>query len=166
MDQKKIGHFIAMLRREKGFTQESLGEKLGVTNKTVSRWENGNYMPDIEMLQLLSDVFQVSLNELLAGERLSDEAFRQAAEANIVALSKHGPFTYEERKMFWRAKWRREHASLLLLLAAVVLACCAGPLLAGKPWLCGLGPLVALAAYAWQNNRMMIYVENRLYGPI
>ena len=48
MDQMKTGKFIAALRKEKGMTQEKLGEKLGVTNKTVSRWENGNYMPDIE----------------------------------------------------------------------------------------------------------------------
>ena len=45
MDQIKIGKFIAALRKEKGFTQEQLGEKLGATNKTISRWENGNYMP-------------------------------------------------------------------------------------------------------------------------
>lgn len=53
MDQVKIGKFIAELRRENQMTQEALGEKIGVTNKTISRWENGNYMPDIEMLQLL-----------------------------------------------------------------------------------------------------------------
>ena len=60
MDQIKIGKFIAALRKEKGLTQEKLGEKLGVTNKTVSRWENGNYMPDVEMLSLLSEEFGVS----------------------------------------------------------------------------------------------------------
>ena len=48
MDQIKIGKFIATLRRQSGLTQEKLGEKIGVTNKTISRWENGNYMPDIE----------------------------------------------------------------------------------------------------------------------
>lgn len=50
MDQIKVGKFIAQLRRRDGLTQEALGKKIGVTNKTVSRWENGNYMPDIEML--------------------------------------------------------------------------------------------------------------------
>ena len=80
MDQIKIGRFIAQLRKEKGLTQEKLGEILGVTNKTVSRWENGNYLPDIEMLQLLGAEFGVSINELLAGERLDNEAFRQKAE--------------------------------------------------------------------------------------
>ena len=50
MDQVKVGKFIAALRKEQGLTQEALGQRLGVTNKTVSRWENGNYMPDIELL--------------------------------------------------------------------------------------------------------------------
>ena len=69
MDQMKTGRFIAALRKERNLTQEQLGEKLGVTNKTISRWENGNYMPDVEMLSLLSKEFGVSINELISGER-------------------------------------------------------------------------------------------------
>ncbi len=61
MDQIKIGKFIASLRHQAELTQEDLGEKIGVSNKTISRWENGNYMPDIEMLQLLSKEFDVSI---------------------------------------------------------------------------------------------------------
>ena len=85
MNQIKIGKFIAALRKEKGMTQEQLGEKLGVTNKTVSRWENGNYMPDVEMLSLLSEEFGVSINELISGERIMAEDFRKAADSNLVA---------------------------------------------------------------------------------
>ena len=54
MDTIKIGNFLAELRKEQNLTQEALGEKLGVTNKTVSRWENGNYLPPVEILQELS----------------------------------------------------------------------------------------------------------------
>ena len=72
MDQVKIGKFIAKLRNENNLTQEALGEKLGVTNKTISRWENGHYLPDIEMLQLLSKEFNVSINELITGERIQE----------------------------------------------------------------------------------------------
>lgn len=54
MDTKKIGAFIAMNRKKKGYTQEQLAEKLGVTNKTISRWENGHYMPDLSLLEPLS----------------------------------------------------------------------------------------------------------------
>ena len=84
MDQIKIGKFIAALRKDKGLTQEQLGEKLGVTNKTISRWENGNYMPDVEMLSLLSKEFGVSINELISGERLWAEDFKKAADDNLV----------------------------------------------------------------------------------
>ena len=61
MDQVKIGAFIAQLRRERDWTQEELGERLGVTNKTVSRWENGNYMPSIELLALMGREFDVRM---------------------------------------------------------------------------------------------------------
>lgn len=70
MDVKKIGKFIAMNRKQKGMTQEQLGDKLGVTNKTVSRWENGNYMPDLSLLEPLSKLLDISINELLAGEKI------------------------------------------------------------------------------------------------
>ena len=67
MDQVKIGKFIAQLRKETGWTQETLGEKVGVTNKTISRWETGNYMPDISLLKPLSTELDISLNDLLSG---------------------------------------------------------------------------------------------------
>lgn len=84
MDQKQIGEFIAQLRKEKGLTQAELGECVGVTNKTVSRWENGNYMPDISLLKTLSEVLDVTINELLSGGKLSDKNFREKAEENII----------------------------------------------------------------------------------
>lgn len=87
MDQIKMGKFIAALRKEKSLTQEKLGEKLGVTNKTVSRWENGNYMPDVEMLSLLSEEFGVSINELISGERLAAEDFKKPPTATLLQRS-------------------------------------------------------------------------------
>jgi transcriptional regulator with XRE-family HTH domain len=83
MDTKKVGSFLKSLRKEKELTQEQLGEKLGVTNKTVSRWETGNYMPPVECLEMLSDIYQVSINEMLAGERVPKDNFSEVAENNI-----------------------------------------------------------------------------------
>lgn len=165
MDQIKIGRFIAALRRQAGLTQEALGEKLGVTNKTVSRWENGNYMPDIEMLQLLGKEFQVSINELLAGERLADEDFRRAADENILSVSnsKESAFSREERQRYFKKKWRREHRALFALLALILLAVFVIPFAIDKPWLVGFAPLTACIEYAYQNNKMMRYVERNLY---
>ena len=61
MDTKRIGKFISENRKRKGLTQEQLGELLGVTNKTISRWENGNYMPDLSLLVPLSETLDISL---------------------------------------------------------------------------------------------------------
>lgn len=103
MDQVRIGGFIAQLRREKGWTQEELGEQVGVTNKTVSRWENGNYMPSIEILTLLSKKFGVSLNELLEGRRLDDgEEFRAAADEKLAdALKRPGERLRRWLERYW-----------------------------------------------------------------
>lgn len=133
MDQVKIGKFIAFLRKQHGLTQEALGEKLGVTNKTVSRWETGNYMPDIEMLQLLSREFDVSINELLAGEFLSDEEFRKKADENVIAVSKASTFSFEERKAFFKKKWRKDHVFLFVILGLIWLAACILPFVFKKP---------------------------------
>lgn len=83
MDVQKIGVFLSELRREKNLTQEELGEQIGVTNKTVSRWENGNYLPPVEILQILSSLYGVSINELLSGERLNNVEYKQNAEEYI-----------------------------------------------------------------------------------
>ncbi|MCM1533946.1 MAG: helix-turn-helix domain-containing protein, partial [Corallococcus sp.] len=85
MDTYKIGKFLQSLRLEKNLTQEELGEQLGVTNKTVSRWETGKYMPPADILLRFSDVYGVSVNEILSGERLATADYQPKAEENIVA---------------------------------------------------------------------------------
>ncbi len=88
MDTKKIGMFLKELRNEKGITQEQLGEKIGVSNKTISRWETGNYMPPVDCLNMLSDFYNISINEILAGERASGDKFAKIAEQNIAVTLK------------------------------------------------------------------------------
>lgn len=101
MDTKKIGLFLKQLRNEKGITQEQLGEKIGVSNKTVSRWETGNYLPPVECLNLLSEFYSLSINEIVAGERGSDEKFVEMAESNITSTLKELEKEYQnfEKKM-------------------------------------------------------------------
>jgi len=65
VDLIQIGKFIAQLRKEQGLTQEQLGKKTGVTNKTVSRWETGTYLPPADALLAMSELFEVSINEIL-----------------------------------------------------------------------------------------------------
>ena len=77
MDMVKMGSFLAELRKERNLTQAELGEKLGVTNKTISRWETGNYMPSVEMLEELSTMYGMTINELLSGKKLSTEEYKE-----------------------------------------------------------------------------------------
>lgn len=84
MDSIKIGKFIAENRKKKNITQERLAEKLGVTSKTISRWENGNYMPDISMLKPLSEELGITLNDLLSGEKVEKEKYQEKLEENII----------------------------------------------------------------------------------
>lgn len=89
MDQRQIGKFIAELRNEKGMTQSELGERIGVTNKTISRWENGNYMPDISVITMLCVELGVSANELLCAQRLKDSEFKIKADENLMVTLSH-----------------------------------------------------------------------------
>ena len=72
MDQIKVGAFLKDLRKEKGITQEQLAEKLGVTGRTISRWETGKNMPDISLLVEIAEFFDVSIPEIIKGERKSE----------------------------------------------------------------------------------------------
>ena len=83
MDMKLIGRFLSELRKSHGMTQEQLGERLGVTGKTISRWETGNYLPPVDMLLELSRMYDLSINELLTGKKLTAEEDHEAAEKNL-----------------------------------------------------------------------------------
>ena len=112
MDTVKIGTFLKELRKEQNLTQEQLGEKVGVTNKTVSRWETGTYMPPLECLAILSELYGVSINEIVAGQRLSQAEFAEAAEENL-----------SEALQMSEQVWRQTEKRLtLLLVISTVLA--------------------------------------------
>ncbi|MGM9661485.1 MAG: helix-turn-helix domain-containing protein [Oscillospiraceae bacterium] len=167
MDQSKTGRFIAALRKERGLTQEALGERLGVTNKTVSRWETGKYMPDIDKLQELAATLGVSVNELLSGQRIDDMAqfVRQADENLVEALAADSAFGLREREAFFKRKWLREHKGYIALWAGVWLAALAAAILANRLPLWGFLPLLGLCFYCHVRNRMMSYVERRAFAP-
>ena len=80
MDQEKIGSFIAENRKAKGFTQIEFAEKLGVSNKSVSRWETGKNMPDVSLFLPICDALDISVNEFLIGERITTQENKRADE--------------------------------------------------------------------------------------
>lgn len=85
MDQKKIGNLLKKLRSEKGLTQEQLAEILNVSNRTVSRWETGSNMPDISLLVEIADFYDISIPEIINGERKSEKMNDEVKEVKEVA---------------------------------------------------------------------------------
>ncbi len=86
MDQIKIGKFIATERKRKAYTQKQLAEILGISDKTVSKWETGNGFPEISLLLPLCNELDMDVNELLSGERLTEADYKRKAEENMVDL--------------------------------------------------------------------------------
>ncbi len=89
MDQVQIGAFLKSLRKEKGLTQERLAECLRVSNRTISRWETGSNLPDISMLAELAAFYEVSIPEIIAGERKS-ETMNQETKETAAAMAEYG----------------------------------------------------------------------------
>ena len=166
MDQIKVGNFIAVMRKEQGFTQEELGERLGVTNKTISRWETGKYMPDIDKLQELSTCLGVSVNELLSGEKIENAAdFVKKADENLVdVLNLHSAFSLQEKIAFYKRKWLKEHKSYIVMWVIIWLALIGVSAFLKHPIEYVVGPLSGLIIYGYVRNKMMIYVESHAFG--
>lgn len=168
MDQVKIGKFIAQCRNEKNITQEELGEKLGVTNKTISRWENGHYLPDIEMMQLLSKGFSISINELISGEKINDLDYKEKAEENLIVALENSTFTLKEKIEFHKKKWLKEHIfDIILCIIVWLVVIVALKLQNAEGYLIGtISGILAVFFYVVRYNQMMIYVEDRVYKKI
>ena len=93
MNQEKIGKFIAECRKQKNLTQEQLSEILGVSSKSVSRWENGKTLPDYVMLDSLCNALEISINEFYYGEKMPEQDFKHLSEQNL--------------RLYFREKYRK-----------------------------------------------------------
>ena len=98
MDQVKTGKFISALRKEQGLTQVQLADMLGISDKTVSKWERGAGLPEVSLMLPLCETLGISVNELLTGERLSDSDYKKKAEANMMDLVQENK--ENKRKLF------------------------------------------------------------------
>lgn len=163
MDMVKMGSFLAELRKEHKYTQAELGEKLGVTNKTISRWETGNYLPPVEMLEELSNMYGMTINELLSGKKLSTEEYKEMAETNIKETLKASAFGLRDKQNYFKKKWLRDHMAIMVFIGI----CIVGVFVAGaimKNSLIGYGAILILVfAHCWRNNTMMTYVEQNAF---
>ena len=163
MDIIKTGEFIAKLRKDKGLTQEQFGDKMGVTNKTVSRWETGKYLPPADILLLMSELFDVSINELLAGQRLSDDEYKQTADNNLTEALRSSSFTTKDKIDFFKKKWLKDHIFIMIVIGICILGVLAAVIILQNPILCSFSVILVLLGQMWRNNAMMAYVEKHIY---
>ena len=119
MDQVRTGRFIAVRRKEKGLTQKQLAEKLGISDKTVSKWECGNGFPEISLLLPLCDELGITVNDLLSAELVPGEAYQEKAENNMVDMIKER----EENRRHYMLLSALGGVSLLSFLTLLFVAC-------------------------------------------
>lgn len=163
MDLIQIGKFIAELRKEHQLTQEQLGEKIGVTNKTISRWETGTYLPPADTLMAMSQLFGISVNEILSGRRLSEEEYKEVAEENLAKALKASSFSLQEKIAFYKSKWLKEHIAIMIFAGVCIVAVMLSGIFTERAWLITISVVMLFVAHGWRNNAMMTYVEKHAY---
>lgn len=166
MDQVKIGKLIAQCRKEKKMTQVELANQLGVTNKSVSKWENGVCLPDVSLYKKLCEILGITLNEFFSGEKLADEKFKEVADNNLLSALENSTFTLKDKIDFYKRKWKKEHISKMILcfiswsVLIIVLK-----FQNVEFYLIGtVAGMLAMLFYIILYNQMMTYVENNAYG--
>ena len=116
MNQIKIGRFIAECRKKTNLTQMQLAEKLGITDKAISKWERGVAMPDTSIMLNLCDILGISVNELLNGEKIYMENSNQKNEQLLLDMAKE---LEKKNKVIWTSMWAIMIVSVTALLAGI-----------------------------------------------
>ena len=119
MNQIKIGRFIAECRKKANLTQMRLAEKLGITDKAISKWERGIAMPDTSLMLELCDILCISVNELLSVEKINIENNNQKNEQLLLDMAKE---LEKKNKTIWSSMWVIMIVSMTALLAGIFLA--------------------------------------------
>ena len=119
MDQIKIGRFIAERRKKASLTQMQLAEKLGITDKAISKWERGIAMPDTSIMLKLCDILGISVNELLCGEKIDMENNNQKNEQLFLDMAKE---LEKKNKTVWTSMWIIMGVSIIGLLGGLAVA--------------------------------------------
>ena len=119
MDQLKIGKFIAECRKQKSLTQMQLAEKLNITDKAISKWERGITMPDTSIMLELCDILDISVNELLSGEKINMENNNQKNEQLLLDMAKE---LEKKNKTIWSSMWAIMIVSMTALIAGIFIA--------------------------------------------
>ena len=99
MNQVEIGKFIAECRKNKNMTQNQLAKMLNITNKSISKWENGSCLPDPSLYEPLCDILGITINELFAGQRIEKEDYQRMADANLMRMLKYKLYQLSDKSV-------------------------------------------------------------------
>ncbi len=99
MNQVEIGKFIAECRKSKNMTQNQLAEMLNITNKSISKWENGSCLPDPSLYEPLCNILGITINELFAGQRIEKEDYQRMADANLMRMLKYKLYQLSDKSV-------------------------------------------------------------------
>ena len=116
MNQIKIGEFISSQRRKNNLTQAALAEKLGITDRAVSKWERGKGLPDASLMVDLCEILGITVNELLNGEKISMENNNQKNEQLLLEMAKE---LEKKNKTIWSSMWVIMTVSITALIAGL-----------------------------------------------
>jgi len=119
VNQIKIGEFIASQRRSKNLTQAALAEKLGITDRAVSKWERGKGLPDVSIMLDLCEIFGITVNELLCGEKINMENSNQKNEQLLLDMAKE---LEQKNKTIWTSMWAIMIVSMTALFAGIMIS--------------------------------------------
>ena len=119
MDQIKIGEFISSQRKKKNLTQAALAEKLGITDRAVSKWERGKGLPDVSLMLDLCEIFGITVNELLCGEEISMENSNPKNEQLLLDMAKE---LDKKNKIIWTSMWTIMIVSMTALFAGIMIS--------------------------------------------
>lgn len=164
MNQSKIGVFIAERRKNAGLTQSGLAEKLGITDRAVSKWERGKSLPDASIMLELCSILEITVNDLLSGEMLGMDNYNKELENKLIEMVKEKE---QKDKQLLGLEWVVGSLSVFILLASTIVASYAPNL---QEWvrvlivLAGLIPCLVGVCFAIKIEQTAGYYECRECG--
>ena len=165
MNQEKIGKLIAECRKEKKMTQVELANKLSVTDKSVSKWENGKCLPDVSLYKDLCNILGITLNEFFAGEKIKEEKFKEQADINLFNALENSSFTLKEKIKYYDNKWDKEHFFELTIAMIIIV----GFIIYGFVKDNGIQFIFMIVGFTygiWETNRKKSYIERNVYKQV
>lgn len=163
MNQVKIGKLIAECRKAKKLTQVDLANMLGVTNKSVSKWETGNCLPDVSLYKQLCEILGITLNEFFAGEKIEEKNYKEVADENLFNALENSVFTLKDKIDYFDKKWEKDHLFGLIMEIVVIVFFIIYGLIKQNGFqyvFMAIGLIIGIV----ERNRKMAYIESHAYG--